>query len=293
MTYPFKTIGIIGRLRKQGVTDALQTLINCLESLNTRFILEADTAQALAGQAFKTASREQLGVESDLIITVGGDGNLLSASRIAAPHDVPILGINRGKFGFLTDIRPNEINKLVRDVLAGSYHEEQRFMFQATTNGSDETLLALNDVIITPDNTSRMIEFEITVDNRFMCSQRSDGMIVATPTGSTAYALSGGGPILHPDLNAIVLVPMFPHSLNNRPIVLSGDSEIKITIPEACTTAARATADGQNDVPLTVGHSILIKKSSKPLRLLHPKDYNYFETLRGKLYWGHKIYNED
>jgi NAD+ kinase len=292
MKTTFKTIGIIGRLRKQGMAEALQALIACLRACDAKILLEKETAQSLDHTDLELISREALS-KADLIITVGGDGNLLSAARIAAPNNVPILGINRGKFGFLTDIRPNEINKLIPEILAGDYHEEHRFMFNAKLEGGDRILLALNDIIITPDNSSSMIEFEITVDNDFMCSQRSDGMIIATPTGSTAYALSGGGPILHSNLNSIVLVPMFPHSLNNRPIVLSGDSEIKITLPETSMAAARATADGQNDLPLAIGETMIIRKSKQSLRLLHPKDYSYFETLRGKLHWGHKIYTED
>ncbi|MAZ77428.1 MAG: NAD(+) kinase [Legionellaceae bacterium] len=293
MNTQFKTIGIIGRLSKQGMTEALQALIACLQAHKLDIVLEKETAQSLGQPQHNLVNRQALGEQTDLIITVGGDGNLLSAARIAAPNNIPILGINRGKFGFLTDIRPDEINQQVPEILSGNYHEEKRFMLNATVEGQKKALLGLNDIIVTPDNTSRMIEFEITVDNNFMCSQRSDGMIIATPTGSTAYALSAGGPILHPDLNSIVMVPMFPHSLNNRPIVISGDSEISICIPENRTTAARATADGQNDLPLAIGSKLTIKKNNQSLRLLHPKDYNYFETLRGKLHWGHKIYAED
>lgn len=289
MKNSFQKIGIISRFRKAGVKDSLKTLINFLESRKLTIVLEADTAKVIPNK-LPTVTREDLGKNVDLIISVGGDGNLLSASRIAAPFDTPILGINRGRFGFLTDIRPDEIAERVDEVLQGQFSEERRFMLQAKIkHDQHETKnLALNDVIIAAHDTAHMMELEIQVNNDFMCAQESDGVIIATPTGSTAYALSGGGPILHPSLNAIVMVPMFPHTLSNRPIVLDGDSKIKITIPKHTHRRAKVTCDGQDSIPIKIGTTIEVVKNDKPLRLIHPLSYRYFDTLRGKLYWGQR-----
>lgn len=292
MAKAFKTIGIIGRVKTKGVKDTLKALIDYLLNLKKNIKIEAETAESLDDANLSTLPREELAKQCDLIIVVGGDGSLLNAAHAVVNEEVPLVGINRGSLGFLTDILPTQLEKL-KDILDGKYTLEKRFLLTATTEsqgtaqGLDD---ALNEVAILPDAVPHMIEFEIYIDNQFVCSQNSDGLIIATPTGSTAYALSGGGPILHPQLDAIVMVPMFPHSLNNRPIVVEGNREISIIISPNNTTSPRLSCDGRAYINTPPGSHIKIKKKSKLLHLIHPIDYNYYETLRSKLHWGKKLH---
>ena len=206
--------------------------------------------------------------------------------------EIPVLGINRGSLGFLTDIIPSQLDK-IKEILDGKYTIEKRFLLSTTVKLNDEILGeddALNEVAIIPDAVPHMIEFEVYIDGVFVNSQDSDGLIIATPTGSTAYALSGGGPILHPQLDAIVLVPMFPHSLNNRPIVVEGNREISIIISKNNETSPRLSCDGRAYLNTPPGSQITINKKAKSLHLIHTVDYNYYETLRSKLHWGKKLH---
>lgn len=294
MTTTFETIGIISRLKKNQTADTLQSLIAFLERQGKQIIVEKETAKPLK-LSVRTIKASELAKQCDLIITVGGDGNMLSAARLAAPYRTPILGINRGKFGFLTDIRPDRLGEMISDILAGNYKEGQRFLLKTEIYSEQKLVnsgLALNDVILAPNETSHMLEFEIQVNQKFMCSQQSDGLIIATPTGSTAYSLSGGGPILHPYLNAILMVPMFPHSLTHRPIVLDGDSEIDILVPDTTERLPRVSCDGQDYMSVHAGDVIKVKKYEVPLRLIHPLSYSYFASLRGKFHWGQRLSND-
>jgi len=291
MPAAFQTIGIIGRLKNQGVKDTLKALILYLSELNYAIVIEAETAESLNDASLLTATRDQIGNECDLLIVVGGDGSLLSAAHAVVNHDTPVLGINRGNLGFLTDIHPTDLHK-IKAILEGEYTLEKRFLLTADVSLDGKALgqdAALNEVALIPNSTPHMIEFEIYIDDQFVCSQNSDGLIIATPTGSTAYALSGGGPILHPQLDAIVLVPMFPHSLNYRPIVIEGNRSIKIMISPHTEASPRLSCDGQRAIPAPAGSHITISKKTQPLRLIHPLDYNYYEALRSKLHWGKKL----
>lgn len=223
----------------------------------------------------------------DLMIVVGGDGSMLNAARLAASRHIPVLGINRGALGFLTDIHPDHLEK-IGDVLAGNYLIEKRFLLHASL-GKKELGVALNDVVLLPGDTARMIEFELRINNEKVCQQRADGLIVATPTGSTAYALSGGGPILHPSLNAIALVPMFPHMLSSRPIVIDGDAKIELVVCKQEEVSPYVSCDGQKSIAVFPGDRIQIKKHGEALQLLHPADYDYFATLREKLGWQMRL----
>ena len=288
----FQTIGLIGRQRKEDITDTLHALRDLLKKRNLNIVIETETATFFPKERIPTYPRDQLGKHCDLIIVVGGDGSLLNAARAGVDAQTPVLGINRGRLGFLTDINPNEIQTKVATVLDGYFTEEKRFMLDAHIADKNKNIyvdIALNDVVLMPGEAAHMIEFSITIDEQFVCSHRADGMIIATPTGSTAYALSGGGPILHPSLNAVVLVPMFPHTLSARPIVISADSVIKITIPETNETSPYLSCDGQSRVEVPLGATIVINKKPQYLRLIHPQDYNYFETLRSKLHWNTKL----
>lgn len=290
----FKRIGLIGKQRgSDNITTTLQGLIDLLRVRYVDFVIEADTAATLShAEQLPTVTKDQLGHQCDLVIVVGGDGSLLNAARVVVDSGTPVLGINRGRLGFLTDVRPTELTKKINEILDGHYLEESRFLLTTHILDGTQTTFqddALNDVVLTPGaRLGHMIEFEIYINERFVCHQRADGLIVATPTGSTAYALSGGGPILHPHLNAIVLVPMFPHTLSSRPIVISGDCQIDIAIAKTNETSPQMSCDGRERVSVNPGDHIFIRKKSKELRLIHPTDYHYFETLRNKLSWETK-----
>lgn len=286
---PFATIGIIA---KQGETaktrQAVQHLAGCLRQrrLAVRFDPLAATLTAEPGDL--TLEPSAMGRVCDLVITVGGDGTLLGAARALASSGVPLLGINLGRLGFLADLPTDALETCLAPILAGEFDAEERFLLAARVNG-DPPLLALNDVVIHKWNTARMIELETLIDGVFVNRQRGDGIIVATPTGSTAYALSGGGPLIHPALDAIALVPICPHTLSNRPLVVAGHSRIEIRADSAHDQGhVIVTCDGQADIFLTADSSVRIERAPHPIRLLHPRGHDHFQILRAKLGWaGH------
>jgi NAD+ kinase len=207
---------------------------------------------------------------------------LLRAAHAAVEAGIPIVGINRGHLGFLADIHPEKMVLAFSDIFKGNYTLEKRFLLSATVD--NQHYLALNDFVLSHDDNNHMIDMSIQVDQDFLCHQRADGLIISTPTGSTAYALSAGGPILHPELDAMVLVPMFPHRLTSRPIVISSDHAIGLTLAET-SGQAKLSCDGQTARRLMPGQHLHITRHSKPLSLLHPIGYDYFTTLRSKLLW--------
>ncbi len=287
-TVTFHRIALMGR---QGVDSLSKTLIevqNYLQSLGHEVFIEAN--HATEQHTFPPTASAQLQA-ADLLIVVGGDGSLLNAAHIAVAQNIPVLGINKGRLGFLTDIHPHEIHK-IHPILQGHYKKEQRFLLHARITHNNTIVaesVALNDVVLLPSQTPQMIEFDTYINHEFLCSQRADGLIVATPTGSTAYALSGGGPILHPQLPAIVLVPMFPHTLSSRPIVVSSHETVQIRIAETHNIEPFISCDGQTRIPIGPGFTIHIQPYEKPLCLIHAEDYNYYDTLRNKLEWGKPI----
>lgn len=291
MANAFETIGIIGRLKKPEVKETLRTLVDYLLNLKQNIVIEAETAESLNNPSLQTVPRDELGNTCNLLIVVGGDGSLLNAAHAVIDKEIPVLGINRGSLGFLTDIHPTKLEK-IKDILEGKYTLEKRSLLSATAHLQGKIVgedTALNEVALIPNIMPHMIEFEIYVDDQFVCSLSSDGLIIATPTGSTAYALSGGGPILHPQLDAIVLVPICPHTLSNRPIVVEGNRRIRILVPPDNIASPRLSCDGHDAINCEPGTHITIHKNPKPLHLIHPLDYNYFETLRSKLHWGKKL----
>lgn len=295
MASQFKTVGILGRVKNSGTIETIKALIHYLRTLNQDLIVESETADMLEDIALQRMPRGELSKYCDLLIVVGGDGSLLHAAHTVVNDEVPIVGINRGRLGFLTDILPTEL-KRIKTILEGDYLLEKRFLLTATVTYNSKILGtsdALNEVALIPDSTPHMNAFEIYIDDQFVCSQDSDGVIVATPTGSTAYALSGGGPILHPQLDAIVIVPMFPHTLSLRPIVIKGDSRITIIISPKNNATPRLTCDGQAFIATPPGSQINIHKKDQQLHLIHPTNYDYYESLRSKLYWGRKLLYSD
>lgn len=288
----FKRIGLMGRQRSSKSLQSLKDVLHYLTQDNYQIFVEAETAAMLDDASIEGIARDEFGKNCDLVIVVGGDGSLLNAARAIVDFETPVVGINRGRVGFLTDISPQEINSRLSEVLAGNYIEEKRFLLHAEIFHEDTCIyqdIALNDVVLLPGDYAHMIEFEIYIDRQLVCSQRADGQIIATPTGSTAYALSGGGPILYPSLDAIVLVPMFSHTLSSRPIVVDGNKIIELRVAIDNETSPRISADGQTRIPIAPGDNLKIHKKKESLILLHPKDYNYFETLRTKLLWQTKL----
>jgi NAD+ kinase len=295
MASQFKTVGIYGRVRSPGVIDSLKALIAFLRLHQQDFVVELETGQPLNDSSLTLVEHEKLNTSCDLIIVVGGDGSLLRAAHAVVRNEIPVIGINRGRLGFLTDIHPTELEK-VKAILDGDYILEKRFLLTAQIELHGEFLGesdALNEVALIPDSMPHMNEFEIYIDDQFVCSQHSDGMIIATPTGSTAYALSGGGPILHPHLDAMVIVPMYPHSLSMRPIVIEGNQRITVVVTPNNTHSPRLTCDSQNFIHTPPGSHVTIQKKPERLHLIHPLDYSYYETLRSKLHWGHKLQYKD
>lgn len=285
----FNTVGLIGRLASANTQYSLSRLISYLSKQNVGVLLDEETSSVLPEGTLPVASRSELAKRCDLIIVVGGDGSLLSAARAFAGHKIHILGINRGRLGFLTDISPDEIEYKVGEVLEGRYISEERFLLEAQLFRDGEKIssgLALNDVVIHPGKFIRMIEFELYINDEFVYRQRSDGMIISSPTGSTAYALSGGGPIMHPNLDAIALVPLYPHTLSSRPIVVAGSSRIRLIISQENHLNPLVTCDGQSQTMSQPGDEVIITKSDKRLTLLHPIGHNFYETCRNKLGWA-------
>ena len=232
---------------------------------------------------------QKLSQECDLAIAIGGDGTMLRAASLLVDHDVPLLGINLGRLGFLTDVPADRVEEQLGEILDGNYVEDVRFQLHCEVHRQNDIIMqndAFNDVIIQKWNIAKLIELETHVNETLVHNQRADGMIVATPTGSTAYALSGGGPILHPALDALVLVPICPHSLSNRPIVIDGNSVVDLVVGTPEIDHARLSCDGEIVLELMAADRVRVRKKDKKVRLIHPAHHNHFNTLRNKLHWG-------
>lgn len=283
MPFKFQHIGLIAKPTAPGLRETLQSLYKFLSNQQLDISTDSNAARILGSTP---TTPRQMAEVCELAIVVGGDGTFLHAARELIEHDIPLVGINLGRLGFLVDISPDHMQESLSSILSGEYVEDRRFLLQ-TTIGKRPQLLALNDVVLHKWNIARMIEFETSIDGKFVDSQRSDGIIVSTPTGSTAYALSGGGPLLEPSLDAIVLVPICPHRLSNRPIVVHGDSEITINTCGSTDPAhVRVTCDGQTNEKLGPEDKLVIRKAPRPVRLFHPQNHDHFNLLRAKLGWG-------
>jgi NAD+ kinase len=285
----FSSIAIIGKYMNQSALQQMQTdladLARHLAAKNIKVWLERNTAQHAELTGFETASLEKVGANVDLAIVMGGDGTMLSVARILMNSDIPLVGVNRGRFGFLTDIRAEDMLVQMDRILAGEYQIETRMLLIASVYRGGKLVhqgIAFNDIVV--KSGLRLIELEVEIDGKFMHKQRGDGLILSTPTGTTAYSLSAGGPILHPNLDAIALVPINPHTLSNRPIVLSSASKIEVSLVQV--DDAQISYDGQFQLALEVGDKLQVQRASKDITLLHPSEYCYFEMLRNKLNWG-------
>ena len=285
----FTSIAIIGKYMNVTALQQMQTdladLARHLRAKNIEVWLEQNTAQHAELTGFNTASLDDIGKKVDLAIVMGGDGTMLSVARSLIDDDIPLVGINRGRFGFLTDLRAEDMLVAIDRILAGEHQTESRMLLQASVYRASKHVhsgVALNDVVI--KSSLRLIELEVEVDGKFVHKQRGDGLILATPTGTTAYSLSAGGPILHPNLDAIALVPISPHTLSNRPIALNASSKVDVNLVQI--DEAYVSYDGQFQLPLEQGDKIVVQRATQEVTLLHPSDYCYFEMLRNKLNWG-------
>ncbi len=288
MTQCLQTIALIGKYRSPDVAEAVLEIAAFLRGRAHTVLIEQGTASAIKlAEGFPVASYDEIGATANLAVVIGGDGTMLNTARRLAEHGVPLVGINLGRLGFLTDIgRESAITRLT-EILDGEYQEESRFMLSAEVLRGGQRVfhtLALNDVVVSKGELGRMIEFDVSIDDDFVYTQRSDGMIVTTPTGSTAYALSSNGPILHPSINAIALVPLCPHALTARPVTLPDNCRIDIELLP--THDARIHFDGQARFDAHAGDRLRVMRSPHAIRLLHPQGYSYFAMLREKLHWS-------
>ena len=270
------------------VLETLENITQLLKKLSVKVFADIDTLSFFPTLIIPPLDRNDMGQPGDLIVVVGGDGSLLSAARLAIKVNVPVVGVNRGRLGFLTDISPDELTPHFTALLNDEFYEEQRFLLSTRISEDKQVYFegdALNDVVLMQGDEPHLINFDLYINENFVCSHRADGLIISTPTGSTAYALSAGGPILHPSLKAIVIVPMMSHRLNSRPIVISSDNKITLHIKELNEHRPRISCDGHARQLVKPGQNVSIQKNAQQLRLLHPKAHDYYEVLRKKLGW--------
>jgi NAD+ kinase len=285
----FKTVAVVGKSDAASLPDVLDQLVGLLRKRRITIVMDPPTAGASRERADATVALTELPARADLAIVVGGDGTLISCARLMAERNVPLVGVNLGRLGFLTDIPADALEAAIESVLDGDFIAESRALLAGAVRRGSQTLfstLAMNDVVVSRGAMGSMIEFVVTVDGEFIYALRADGLIVATPTGSTAYALSAGGPILHPALQAIALVPISPHTLSNRPVAIRGTSRVEVTLVRGAD--ARANFDVQAHFELEPGDVVSVSATAKPATLLHPKGYRYFSMLREKLRWNER-----
>lgn len=287
--HPFHTIAIIGNTRDLRVVETLQVLAAHLHSRGRRVLIDAATDVDYRDVVVERLPEADLCPTADLLVAVGGDGSMLHAARLAAPCAIPVLGINRGRLGFLADIGPTELGTCVDEILAGRYVSDQRAMLQATLispGAEDRQCNGLNDVVLQKWQTGRILDFETYIDGRYVNTHGGDGLVIATATGSTAYALSCGGPILYPGLDAVVLAPICPHTLSDRPIVVRRTSVIEVRLLDRPDSNGQVTCDGVSLGALSQGDRLIVQPAAANVTLLHPADHDYYRTLRSKLRWG-------
>ncbi|MDR0805148.1 MAG: NAD(+) kinase [Enterobacteriaceae bacterium] len=293
MNNKFSCIGLVGHPRHPAAFATHKTLYHWLKTRGYSVIVEQQIANDLKVDGMESGSLADIGQQADLAIVIGGDGNMLGAARILSRYNIKVIGVNRGNLGFLTDLNPDNLYQQLSDVLEGEYITEKRFLLEAQLHRDHQPMrvsTAINEVVLHPGKVAHMIEFEVYIDNNFAFSQRSDGLIISTPTGSTAYSLSAGGPILAPNLDAIVLVPMFPHTLTSRPLVISSDSTINLRFAHHYSRDLEISCDSQIALPIQKDEQVVIKRSESHLNLIHPKNYSYYDTLSTKLGWSKKLF---
>lgn len=287
MSPAFKTAAVVGKADAPSLPEVLEQLLATLRGRGITILMDPRTAEASPARPDGVEPLEALAEKADLAIVVGGDGTLISLARRMAEHGVPLVGVNLGRLGFLTDIPADGIAEGMGAVLDGDFTREERILLDGSVTRDGKVVFAssaVNDVVVSRGAMGSMIEFAVTVDGEFVYTLRADGLIVATPTGSTAYALSAGGPILHPRLPALALVPISPHTLSNRPVALCSDCKVEVKLVRGAD--ARVNFDVQSHFELETDDIVTVTSSSKPAVLLHPSQYRYFAMLRNKLHWN-------
>ena len=290
MAKTFKTIALIGKYKSPEIAEPVLRLAKFLHERGVRVLLDPVTASHVGKNSYSVLPLEEVGRAAELAIVIGGDGTMLNIARTFAPFDVALVGINQGRLGFLTDLSMNGMFDAIAAILDGQFVEESRLLLQAEVWSAEHRVLdvvAFNDISVNKGAEGSLIELEVRIDGKFVYNLRSDGLIVTSPTGSTAYALSSNGPILHPSLNVIGLVPVCPHTLSNRPIVVGSESEIEIMILKAAD--ARAHFDSHSHHELKERDKILVRRCPHSIRLLHPLEHNYYHMLREKLHWSETL----
>jgi NAD+ kinase len=296
MPSSFQSIALVGNAKDLRVAECMLSLANHLHSRNQRALVDPDVGLAFRPDSIVPCPESSFATRADLIIAIGGDGTLLYAARLVAGGSVPLLGVNRGRLGFLTDVSPKSMLEDVDAVLAGSYSEDRRSLLAAhlEKKGGDGAgsvrALALNDVVVNKWETGHTIDFETSINGRYVNSHGGDGMVIATATGSTAYALSCGGPIVEPDLDVWVLAPVSPHTLSDRPIVVRAGSRIALRMSDRLESRAQVACDGTTIGDLTHGDNLYVEAADAQITLLHPPGYDYYRLLRSKLHWGRGAY---
>ncbi|HEY9108920.1 MAG TPA: NAD kinase [Roseateles sp.] len=286
MAERFRHVAIVGKHQAPGIRPVLEEIAHFLCSHGLEVSLEAETALNTGLTGYDALSNDELGRSCDLSVVIGGDGTMLGFAREMAHYGVPLLGINQGRLGFITDIPIERWRESLAPVLAGDYEVEPRAMLEGAVLRDGESIfsgLALNDVVVSRGGTAGMVELKISVGEQFVANMRADGLIVASPTGSTAYALSAGGPLLHPSIAGWLMVPIAPHTLSNRPIVLPDNGEVRMEI--LAGRDASVNFDMQSLASLLHGDTITVRRSQHQVRFLHPKGWSYYATLRRKLRW--------
>lgn len=279
-------IALVVRQNTAGIEEPVERVLAFLQEAGYRVVFEADTAAYLAMPAIEAMDVNAIGEQADLVIVMGGDGTMLGIARQLAKYDVALIGINLGRLGFITDIPVERMLPALGEILQGKATAEKRSLLEGRVMRDGQMMfcgVAVNDVVVARGSGAGMAELRVTVDGQFMYNQRSDGLIVSTPTGSTAYALSAGGPLLHPSLQGIVLVPIAPHALSNRPIAVPDTSEIVVTIVSGRDISVNF--DMQTFASLQHGDEIVISRSPNTITFLHPEGWSYYNTLREKLHW--------
>jgi NAD+ kinase len=287
MERSFKTIALIGKYKTPEIAEPLMLLAAFLADLGAEVVVDNLTAEHLDEHAYRVLALEEMDGVVDLVVVLGGDGTMLNIARTLAPFKIPLVGVNQGRLGFLTDLTLDSMQQSLAAMLQGEYVTEQRMLLGTRVMRRGERVfnsLAFNEVVVHRSNVSSMLEFEVRIDGEYVYTQRADGLIVATPTGTTAYALSAGGAIVHPSLDVISLVPVCPHTLSNRPIIVAGNSTIEILMHRTEDVSVRF--DSHTHFDLHLHDTLLVTRFPEPVCLLHPQGHSYYHTLRAKLLWS-------
>ena len=290
MKFPFKSVALIGKHKAPEIAGPLLRLAAFLSSKGLNVVVDSLTAEQIESSSYPAMNLNEMAHAVDLAVVIGGDGTMLNIARTLSPYQVPLVGVNQGRLGFLTDLTLENMQDTMAAMLEGKFVTEQRLLLSARVlRGNVEVFsgLAFNEVVVHRNHTSSMVEFEVRIDGEYLYNQRADGLIVATPTGSTAYAMSAGGPILHPSLDVIELVPVCPHTLSNRPIVVKSSSVLEILMHR--TGDIRVRFDSHTSYDLELHDKIIVTRHPEPACLLHPVGHSYYHTLREKLLWNQTL----